>query len=151
MIWYVIFGALTTLVNLVVYDLLFAKVGFGNVFSNICAWFLSVLFAYVTNKLFVFESKEFTAKVLFAEVTSFFMCRLATGLMDLAIMYFFVDVDLWGLSDFKIPISIGSFHWTLKYYMIVKIISNVLVIILNYIASKLVIFKKKEQNQLGER
>ncbi len=80
-------------------------------------------FAYVTNKLWVFESRSWEWKVLRKEVVSFAGCRLATGIMDLAIMYFFVDMMAWPA-------------------MLMKILSNVLVIVLNYVFSKLVIFKK---------
>jgi putative flippase GtrA len=83
---------------------------------------LSVLFAYITNKLFVFESKSFDAHVLKKEIISFFGCRFFTGVMDVAIMY--VTVDLFHSN---------STHW--------KVASNILVIIINYIVSKLVIFK----------
>jgi putative flippase GtrA len=82
---------------------------------------LAVLFAYITNKLFVFESKSFASSVLKKEMLSFFWCRLLTGIIDVAIMY--VTVDLF-LRD--------STSW--------KVISNILVILLNYIASKRIIF-----------
>lgn len=130
MILYIVFGGFTTLVNIVVYWLMYNKSDFSNMTSTIAAWILSVLFAFVTNKLFVFESKTFALKVLISEMSSFFLCRLATGLMDLGIMYVFVDLDIVGMKQYNI---------------VIKILSNVLVIILNYIASKLLIFKKKQQ------
>lgn len=144
MILYVVFGGLTTLVNIVVYGLMYDYAGFSNVISTVAAWILSVLFAYITNKLFVFESKTFTFEVLRAEIPSFFLCRLATGLMDLAIMYLFVDVDVLGLNGFQLSLNLGFYVLVIKYHMIVKIISNIIVIILNYVASKLIIFKRNE-------
>lgn len=121
---YIIFGVLTTLVNIVTYNLCYYSVGLGNTFSNIVAWILAVAFAYFTNKIWVFESKSWKWEVLRREVPAFVSCRLATGILDIVIMY--VCVDLMGWNAF-----------------LMKIASNVLVIILNYVFSKLVIFKKK--------
>lgn len=122
-ILYGIFGIFTTIVNLVVYHICYYRLGMGNTISNVFAWILAVTFAYMTNKTWVFESKSWKWSVLKREVTAFISCRLATGIMDLVIM--FVCVDLLG--------------W---HAMLMKVLSNVLVIILNYIFSKLVIFKK---------
>lgn len=123
LISYGIFGVLTTVVNIVTYSVCYGKLGISNTLSNVAAWILSVAFAYVTNKLWVFESRSWTWKILRKEILSFAGCRLATGIMDLAIMYVFVDLMEWPA-------------------MLMKILSNVLVIVLNYIFSKLVIFKK---------
>lgn len=120
---YGIFGVLTTLVNIGVYSVCYQQLGIGNVASNIIAWVLAVLIAFITNKLWVFESKTFEPAVLLREAISFFGCRLATGGLDLVIMY--VSVDLLAQNSTAM-----------------KCISNVLVIIANYAASKLVIFKK---------
>lgn len=122
---YGIFGVLTTLINIVVYSLCYERLGISNVASNVTAWILSVLFAFVTNKIWVFDSKSTELSVLLREAASFFGCRLATGLLDLAIMYVTVDVMAWNS-------------------MLMKCISNVIVIVVNYIASKLVIFAHKQ-------
>ncbi len=121
---YLIFGALTTLVNVVVYYLCYNVAHIGNVISVIIAWILSVVFAYITNKLFVFESRSFARDVFIPEVVSFVGCRALTGVLDVAIM--FVAVDL---------LSGNSLFW--------KVMSNIIVIILNFLASKILIFKKK--------
>ena len=121
---YGIFGVLTTIVNLVVYNLCYYKAGINNTVSNVIAWILAVAFAYITNKLWVFESKSWKMSVLRREVTAFVSCRLATGIMDILIMYICVDILGW-------------------HAMLMKLSSNVLVIILNYIFSKLIIFKKR--------
>ena len=121
---YAVFGVLTTVVNIVTYSICYNKLGIGNTLSNVTAWILAVAFAYVTNKLWVFDSKSWKWSVLRREVPAFISCRLATGILDIAIM--FVCVDLFG--------------WPA---MIMKIASNVLVIVLNYVFSKLIIFKKK--------
>lgn len=123
-IFYLVFGVLTTLVNIVTYHLCYEVWGVPNVPSNIIAWVLSVAVAYLTNKVWVFDSKSFAPAVLLPELWKFVSCRLATGLMDLAIMW--VGVDL--LQGPATPIKIGS---------------NVLVIVLNYAFSKLLIFKKQ--------
>ena len=123
-ILYGIFGVLTTLINIVSYSLLYSVLGVSNVISNIIAWVISVLFAFITNKLWVFESKSFEFKLFMAELGNFTLCRLATGLLDLGIM--FVGVDL-----LKGPA------------IILKVVSNIIVIILNYVMSKVFVFKKK--------
>ena len=92
---YGIFGVLTTLINIVVYSLCYERLGISNVASNVVAWILSVLFAFITNKIWVFDSKSMEVSVLLKEAVSFFGCRLATGLLDLAIMYVTVDVMAW--------------------------------------------------------
>lgn len=127
MILYVFFGALATLVNTASYYLCYNVLGIPNVPSVLIAWLLAVIFAFFTNKLWVFKSKSFAPEVLKHEILTFFGARALTGLMDLGIMYLTVDV----------------LHWNATLW---KLISNILVIILNYVASKLVIFKKKNES-----
>ena len=121
---YAVFGVFTTVVNIVTYNLCYYNAEMSNTFSNIAAWVLAVTFAYLTNKAWVFESRSWKWEVLRKEVPAFISCRLATGIMDLIIMFICVDILGW-------------------HAMFMKIISNVLVIILNYVFSKLVIFKKR--------
>ena len=121
-ILYGIFGVLTTIINIVTYALCYDMFNISNVVSNIIAWILSVLFAFITNKIWVFESKCFDFKIFIKELWNFIVCRLATGALDLGIMY--VGVDL-----LKGPA------------LILKIASNIIVIILNYVMSKLFVFK----------
>ena len=121
---YVLFGGLTTRVNIVAYYLCATPLGLGTVSSTGIAWVLSVLFAYVTNRRWVFESHTRGASAIAREMGAFFLCRLLSGLMDMAIMYVFVDM--------------------LRFDgMVVKVASNVLVIIVNYVASKLLIFRNR--------
>lgn len=124
LILYVFFGGCTTIINIAAYTLCARVFDLGTVPSNIVAWILAVSAAYITNKIWVFESKVWTAKAVIYEIMTFVACRIATGVMDLAIMY--VSVDLLGCND-----------------IIMKVISNALVIILNFVFSKLVIFKRK--------
>lgn len=123
-ILYAVFGVFTTAVNLIVYHLCYYQAGMSNTLSNIFAWIMAVTFAYLTNKSWVFDSRSWAWPVLRKEIPAFVSCRLATGIMDLIIMYVCVDILNW-------------------HAMLMKFVSNVLVILLNYIFSKLVIFKKK--------
>ena len=117
---YIFFGGLTTLVNIIVYFLCYDIAKLTNVLSTIIAWLLSVIFAFITNKIYVFESHS---KSVLYELSTFFACRLGTGILDLGIMFFTVDI----------------LHWNA---LLMKILSNILVIILNYVLSKVIIFKK---------
>jgi putative flippase GtrA len=124
-ITYLIVGVLTTIVSLSIYFIcVHTFLSADNVIelqiANIISWICAVLFAYVTNRIFVFKSKS---KNYLKEITSFFSSRILTLLMDMAIMFIFVTV-LHG-SD-----TIG------------KLISQVVVTIANYIFSKLFVFKK---------
>ena len=123
-IFYAVFGVLTTVINIVAYAVCYRKLGIANVPSNIIAWILAVLFAFITNKLYVFDSKSMDAKTVISELIKFTAARLATGGLDLLIMY--IGVDVMHGPD-----------------VILKVVSNVIVIILNYVLSKLIVFKKK--------
>ena len=127
LIKYVIFGVLTTLINAVVYACLYDRLGVSNVISTIIAWFLAVAFAFITNKISVFESKCFDINTLTHEVTSFLGARIFTGMIDIGIMYLTVDV-----------LHSNAIIW--------KLISNIIVIALNFIASKLFIFRGNHHN-----
>lgn len=131
LILYVFFGAITVLINICIYTICYEKVGISNTWSNIIAWILAVLFAFVTNKMWVFESRGRKKKEFLFELCSFFGCRLATGGIDILLMYVAVDVLLIN------PV-------------LMKVLSNIIVIILNYVASKLIIFRKKESKNIGE-
>ncbi len=121
---YGIFGILTTVVNIAIYHFCYEVWNITNVPSNIIAWVLAVAVAYITNKLWVFDSKRFAIEVLLPELWKFVSCRLVTGIIDLIIMW--VGVDL--LRGPAVLIKTGS---------------NVLVIVFNYMLSKLVVFRKE--------
>lgn len=125
LILYLFFGGCTTLVNIISYFIC-SRIGIRTSVSTIIAWVLSVLFAYITNRNYVFESKAFGFAPIIKEIAGFFLCRLATGLLDLAIMVVFVDY----------------LHFN---DMLIKMFSNIIVIVLNYIASKLMIFKSTKR------
>lgn len=121
---YLFFGGCTTLVNIIVYYVCAHIASIATMPSTITAWAASVLFAYLTNRKWVFESEETKAFGIARELFKFFGCRLATGLVDWLCMFVFVDLLLW--ND-----------------LLVKIGANILVIILNYVASKMLIFRKR--------
>lgn len=122
---YLFFGVCTTLVNLVTkWILLLTVIDSSNAIqlqaAIIISWIVSVLFAYVTNRKYVFESKS---KSIFKEISSFFGSRVLTLILEMVIMYIFVTA-----------LNFNVYLFT--------IISQVLVIVLNYVFSKLFVFKK---------
>ena len=124
---YLIFGALSTVVNIVSYALLYYIFHISNAVSNILAWVIAATFAYITNKLYVFNSKVNNKKELLKEIVYFYGCRLLTLAIDEGIMIFAVDKLKWN-------------------GLLMKVIANIIVIILNFIFSKILIFKKQEKN-----
>lgn len=124
-ILYLFFGICTTVVNVCVYFIWIYWLGAGTITGTIWAWIFAVIFAYITNKIFVFNSSSWKKKVVLKEATSFFMCRAATGVLDIFIMV--LGVDVFHLFDIEI-----------------KIFSNVVVIVANYIASKHMIFNHND-------
>lgn len=121
---YLFFGGLTTVVNYVVYLPCHNLLGLSATVSNVIAWVVAVAFAFVTNKPFVFRSYDWSAKTLLPELAKFVGCRVGSGLLETAIL--FVTVDL--------------IHWNGNIW---KLITSVLVVILNYFGSKLLVFTKK--------
>lgn len=121
---YLFFGGLTTLVNYIVYLPCYNLLHLSGAVSNAVAWVAAVAFAYLTNKPFVFKSHDWSAKTVIPELTKFVSCRIGSGLLETAII--FVLVDWLGLN--------GN---------IIKLATSVLVVILNYVASKLLVFRKK--------
>ena len=124
-ITYLIFGVLTTVVNYLVYLPVYNLAGLSAAVSNVIAWVAAVAFAFLTNKPFVFRSHDWSAKVLIPELTKFVGCRVASGVMETVILFAAVDLLGWN----------GNI-W--------KLITNVLVVIANYLASKLLVFKKSK-------
>ena len=152
-IMYIIFGVLTTLVNWVVYTVLIKIFGsaaesqtvlftlFGRsittkifyiFIANFVAWVAGVLFAFVTNKLWVFESKSWRFGLVMKELWLFVLARLITGVLEwfgVPLLWAIgLDQDLFGNDGF-----------------LAKIVVSVVVVILNYVFSKLIIFRKKDK------
>lgn len=120
---YLFFGVLTTVVNYVIYLPVYNILGLSAAVSNTIAWVVAVAFAYLTNKPFVFRSHDWSAKTVIPELTKFVSCRVASGLAETVILLLTVDLLGWN----------GNI-W--------KLVTSVLVVVLNYIASKLIVFKK---------
>ena len=121
---YLFFGVVTTVVNMVVYYLCYHLWGISSDLSTVIAWVLAVLTAFLTNKPFVFGSHDWSPKVLLPEAGSFFGCRLGSGILELVLMH--ITVEMLGWPG-----------------MLMKLLVNVIVVILNYVASKLLVFRKK--------
>lgn len=121
-ILYVFFGGLTTLVNWGAYALLADVFRVPYLWSTAIAQVLAILFAYVTNRIWVFESKVRGVKGIALEMLKFFGCRAFSFVLDLGCMY--VGVDLLRIND-----------------KLMKLLSNVVVILVNYVFSKVFIFR----------
>lgn len=121
---YLFFGVLTTLVNYIVYFPCYNWLRLSASVSNVIAWVFAVIFAYVTNKPFVFQSHDWSLKVVGPELVKFVGIRIGSGTLETLIIWVFAD----GLAF--------NGNW-------VKVFTSVLVVILNYVGSKLLVFRKK--------
>ena len=121
---YLVFGVLTTVVNYAVYLPVYNFCGISAAVSNMIAWVVAVAFAFLTNKPFVFHSHDWSAQTVLPELTKFVSCRMASGALETVILFLSVDCMNWN----------GNI-W--------KLVTQVLVIIINYVGSKLLVFRKK--------
>lgn len=119
LIAYIIFGVLTTAVNIITYFLFVDVFAVNYIISNIIAWFVSVLFAYITNRIWVFESKDDN---IIKEIVLFYGGRIFSGVVDTGLMYLFIDI-----------LATGD--------VFAKIVVQVIVVVLNYVFSKFIVFK----------
>ena len=124
---YLVFGVLTTVVDFLVYIIL-THLSVNFMFANVISWFFAVIFAYITNKLFVFDSKSMNKDVLIDEIMSFISARLFSLVFSLIFIY--STVTLLGTND-----------------LVAKILSSIFVVIINYVLSKFYIFKKEESKK----
>lgn len=122
---YLVAGVLTTIVNIISYHIFCNIIGIESLISNGIAWVLSVLFAYVANDKFVFVQEKMTKQQEFKKFVKFITARLFSFGVDEAGMFLFVEI-------------------VFIHNIIAKIIMNVIVVILNYIFSKVFIFKNKD-------
>lgn len=122
---YLFFGVLTTAVNYIVYLPCYNYLHLSATVSNCIAWVVAVTFAYLTNKPFVFKSHDWSMKTVLPELTKFIGCRLGSGLLETAILFVTVDCIFWN----------GN---------VMKLVTSVLVVVLNYIGSKLLVFTRKK-------
>lgn len=121
---YLFFGVLTTLVNYAVYLPVYNLLGFSASVSNVFSWVAAVAFAFLTNKPFVFKSHDWSKETVIPELTKFVSCRIASGVMETVILLVTVDILGWN----------GNI-W--------KLLTQIMVMVLNYVFSKLVVFRKK--------
>ena len=121
---YLVFGGLTTVVNYLVYLPLYNYMQVSAAASNVVAWCAAVVFAYLTNKPFVFKSHDWSRKTVVPELIKFVGCRVGSGVLETLIIFVTVDLLAWN----------GN---------ILKLITSVLVVVLNYFGSKLFVFRKK--------
>jgi putative flippase GtrA len=128
LITYAIFGALTTLVNFIVYFLCKDLFHIYYITSNIIAWFVSVLFAFFTNKLYVFQKKDFSWKDTSMEFMKFAAGRVLSGAFETGFLY--VTVDFFHLGE-----------------NLMKLIASIVVVIINYAYSKLFVFINTEEKK----
>ena len=117
-ILYLVFGVLTTILNIAICGLLYDILHWDVIVATVIAWIAAVVFAFITNKLFVFNSKTTDKKLLLKETVSFLIARLISLGFDVLITWLMVDVG-------------GINVW------VTKVVSNIVVVILNYIFSKL--------------
>ena len=121
---YLFFGVCTTVVNYMVYLPCYNLLQFSATVSNILAWVVAVAFAYLTNKPFVFNSNDWSRETVIPELTKFIGCRIGSGAMETVILFLAVDLLGWNGNVWKL-------------------LTQVMVVILNYIGSKLLVFTKK--------
>lgn len=129
---YLVMGGLTTVVSWGTYALFARNLGMGITISNILSWICAVIFAYLTNKVWVFHSYSWKIGFVLREVALFFSARLATGVIEMAGVPLLVKA---GLNQKLFGVK----------GMLAKVAVSVLVVILNYVFSKLIIFRKKEK------
>ena len=122
-ILYLVFGILTTVVSISSYYICSEILNIHYLVSNIISWVLSVIFAYFTNRVWVFESKSKNISDILKEMFTFVNCRLLSGVIDMATMF----------------VLVGAMHINDMY---AKIFTQFIVVILNYVLSKLIVFKK---------
>ena len=121
-IWlYLFWGVVTTIANVVTYYILANLLNINYIISTILAWIIAIILAYITNRIYVFESKEDTSVI--KEIINFTIARILTLGLDILGMYIFISVLV--IND-----------------ILAKILVNILVIVANYIISKLFVFKK---------
>lgn len=140
LILYVVFGALTTLVNYVVYfGCKMLQIPYQP--ATVVAWIAAVAFAYITNRIWVFASKTSGVKAVLKEIVLFVGARLFSLVLELIIM--FIGMDLLSAGErvvvwFDKSLPLGEF--------VTKTVAQIVIIVSNYIFSKLVIFRKKREN-----
>ena len=123
MLLYLFFGGLTFVVSVVTYGLFNIGMGLNELIANVISWIIAVTFAFFTNRSWVFNGPTNGGKEFFTQLISFFGGRVVTLVIEEVILLVFIT-------------------WLHFPSMVIKIIAQVVVIVLNYVISKLVVFKK---------
>lgn len=122
---YLVLGGMTTAVNMAVYFVCYEVWGIGSDLSTILAWIGAVIFAFLTNKPWAFDSHDWSLKTVLPEAGRFLECRVGTGIIELAMMHVAVEMLGWPGTPMKLLVGI-------------------VVVVLNYIGSRLLVFRKKD-------
>jgi len=142
-IMYLIFGVLTTIVSLVSFWPLqksgMTKTELGFTAANAICWIIAVTFAYVTNRTFVFENRAHGAKSIFFEAVKFYAGRLFSGMFEIILPAPVARLCGDGISE-----DIAGRHIAIDEQWMSKFIVMGIVIVLNYLISKFVVFTKKD-------
>lgn len=128
-IMYIVFGVLTTVVDAVSFYIVNNILKIEYIISTVLAWIFAVLFAFVTNKIFVFKSESRNLKVLIKEISAFVAARLIS--LGFTLLWMLVCVEMISMDEF-----------------ISKLLANIFVVIMNYFFSKFFIFKNKQSNTI---
>ena len=123
---YIFFGVLTTVVNYVVYYFCLIMLSIHYAYSNFIAWLLAVIFAFITNKIYVFQSLQYDISTIFQEALKFTTARVLSVIIETALLWIFIDLLLFDAR-------------------IIKIFTNIVVVVLNYVLSKYFIFNHKNE------
>lgn len=129
---YCLYGFLASLLETGLYSFFYLYLSLSNVVSTLLSWVLTVVFAFFSNKCFVYKSKDWGIRLLCHEILSFFSCRLVSGLFNLVWMTIFVDY-----------LKCNG--------VVMKVLSALIVGIFNFVMGKLVIFSRIRKNQQIER
>lgn len=130
---YLVFGVLTTVVNYIVYFTCTSVLQLNWSAANIFAWVTAVLFAYLTNRIWVFESKKTGIVAIIREIVLFVGCRIVSFGFDMGVM--FICMDILHMQEWMVSgLPAGEFA--------AKTLAQVIVVVSNYIFSKWIIFKK---------
>ena len=155
---YLFFGVMTTIVSFAAFFVSDKILGNGSLaeftlsghlfrvtfedVSTLIAWIIAVLFAYVTNKLWVFESKSTEMRVILKEIVSFFGARIISFVVFESFGFMLVRNIFINLNIFE---SENASKW------IAKLLVSIIVVVFNYIMSKLIIFRKKNVTSEGDK
>lgn len=123
---YLVLGGMTTVVNMAVYCVCYEVWGIGSDPATVLAWIVAVVFAFLTNKPWAFDSHDWSPKTVLPEAGRFLECRVGTGIMELLMMHVAVEMLGWP----AIPM---------------KLLVGVIVVVLNYVGSRLMVFRDRKK------